>query len=339
MRIAIDAMGGDCGPQVMVDGAVRAANDFGYEIALVGDNDVICLELEKYRWSKELITVHHASQVVGMEEQPAQAVRRKRGSSINVAVNLVKEGRCEALVTAGNTGAAVASATLILGLLPGVKRPGIAIVFPTLYGISLLIDVGANIDPRPEHLLQYAIMGNIYVKYILRKQNPSISLLNIGKEESKGTELLRETYKLLTDSGLNFIGNVEGRDVFSGRSDCIICGGFIGNVVLKVLESIAETTTAFFRRELEKSILTRLGAWFCRPAFLALQKGTDYSECGGAPLLGVDGICIIAHGGSTAKAIRNAIKVAGGFVNYKVNQRIAGEIGKWERRGLLKLSA
>lgn len=328
MKIAVDAMGGDCGPRVMVDGGVQAANDFGYEVAFVGDKDVIHLELEKQKVRpRQLITVYHASQVVGMEEPPTQAVRKKKDSSINVAVRLVKEGDAGALVTAGNTGAAMASATLNLGLLPGVKRPGIAIVFPTLYGVSLLIDVGANIDPRPEHLLQYAIMGKVYAKHILRKQDPSISMLNIGKEEFKGTELLRETYKLLTDSGLNFVGNIEGRDIFSGRSDCIVCGGLIGNVVLKVLESIAETTTAFFTRELERSFLTRLGAWFCRPAFLALQKETDYSECGGAPLLGVDGICIVAHGGSTAKAIRNATKVAGEFVDYKVNQHITREIG------------
>lgn len=328
MKIAVDAMGGDNAPLVTVDGAVQAANDFGFQIALVGDRDLIYLELEKYKgYPKKQITIQHASEVVGMDEEaPTLAVRKKKNSSINVAINLVKNKNADAVVTAGNTGAAVASATLNLGLLPGIERPGIAIVLPALKGVSLLIDVGANIDPKPEHLLQYAIMSNIYSRYILRKANPRISLLNIGKEESKGTGSLKETYKLLSESGLNFIGNIEGRDIFSGRSDCIICGGFIGNVVLKVCESIAETTAAFFKRELRRSLLARMGALLCQPAFLALKKGTDYSECGGAPLLGIDGTCIVSHGGSTTKAIKNAIKVAGEFVNYKVNQHIVREI-------------
>lgn len=323
MRIAVDAMGGDNAPQVTVDGAIQAAKEFGFEVILVGDKDPLHLELEKHRvYPEERIIIHHASEVVGMGEPPTQAIRRKKDSSINIAVNLVKAKGADAFVTAGNTGAAVASATLNLGLLPGVRRPGIAIVLPTFKGVALLIDVGANIDPKPEHLLQYAIMGNVYAKDLLKKQNPRISLLNIGKEETKGTELLKETYRLLSESGLNFIGNIEGRDIFSGRCDCIVCDGFIGNVVLKVCESIAETTTSFFKEELEKSVFVRLGALFCRPAFIALQKETDFSECGGAPLLGVDGICIISHGGSTAKAIKNAIKVAGEFVSYNVNQHI-----------------
>lgn len=331
MKVVLDAMGGDYAPQVTVEGAVQAARDFGFDIALVGDKDAIDRELKKYKdeKSKKNITIVHASETVEMEESPTTAIRRKRDSSIAVAVNLLKEKKADALVTAGNTGAAVATAILNLGLLPQVRRPGIAIVMPTLKGVSLIIDVGANIDPKPEHLLQYAIMADIYSRYILKKDNPKIGLLNIGEEASKGTELIKETYKLLSSqSGLNFIGNIEGKDMFSGKSDCIVCDGFIGNIGLKICESIAETMVAFFKKELGRNWLVRIGASLCRPAFAALQKEVDYSECGGAPLLGVDGNCIIAHGGSNTKAIRNAIKVAKEFVDYKINQHIVGRIGQ-----------
>ncbi len=331
MKIVLDAMGGDYAPQVTVEGALQAARDFGFDIVLVGDKDVIDRELKKYKdeKSKKNITIVHASETVEMEESPTAAIRKKRDSSIAVAVNLLKEKKADALVTAGNTGAAVAAVVLNLGLLPQVKRPGIAIVIPTLKGVSLIIDVGANIDPKPEHLLQYAIMADIYSRYILKKDNPKIGLLNIGEEASKGTELIKETYKLLSSQpGLNFIGNIEGKDMFSGKSDCIICDGFIGNIGLKICESMAETMVAFFKKELGRNWLVRLGAGLCRPAFTALQKEVDYSECGGAPLLGVDGNCIIAHGGSNTKAIRNAIKVAKEFIDYKINQHIVGRIGQ-----------
>ena len=331
MKIVLDAMGGDYAPQVTVEGALQAARDFGFDIVLVGDKDVIDRELKKYKdeKSKKNISIVHASETVEMEESPTAAIRRKKDSSIAVAVNLLKEKKADALVTAGNTGAAVAAVVLNLGLLPEVKRPGIAIMMPTLKGVSLIIDVGANIDPKPEHLLQYAIMADIYSRYILKKDNPKIGLLNIGEGASKGTELIKETYKLLSSqSGLNFIGNIEGKDMFSGKSDCIVCDGFIGNIGLKICESIAETMVAFFKKELGRNWLVRLGAGLCRPAFVALQKEVDYSECGGAPLLGVDGTCIIAHGGSNTKAIRNAIKVAKEFIDYKINQHIVGRIGQ-----------
>ncbi len=331
MKIVLDAMGGDYAPQVTVEGAVQAARDFAFDIVLVGDKDIINRELKKYKdkKAKQHISIVHASEIVEMAESPTTPIRKKRDSSIAVAVNLLKEKKVDALVTAGNTGAAVAAAVLNLGLLPQIKRPGIAIAMPTLKEVSLLIDVGANIDPKPEHLLQYAIMANIYSRYILKKDNPSIGLLNIGEEASKGTELIKETYKLLSSqSGLNFIGNIEGRDLFSGRIDCIICDGFIGNIGLKICESIAETMVAFFKKEIGKNWLVRLGAVLCRPAFTALQKEVDYAECGGAPLLGVDGSYIIAHGGSNAKAIRNATKVARDFVDHKINQHIVGEINQ-----------
>ena len=331
MKVVLDAMGGDYAPQVTVEGALQAARDFGFDIVLVGDKNVINRELKKYKdeKSKKNISIVHASETVEMGESPTTAIRRKRDSSIAVAVNLLKEKKADALVSAGNTGAAVAAVILNLGLLPQIKRPGIAIVIPTLKGVSLIIDVGANIDPKPEHLLQYAIMADIYSRYILKKDNPKIGLLNIGEEASKGTELIKETYKLLSSQpGLNFIGNIEGKDMFSGKSDCIVCDGFIGNIGLKICESIAETMVAFFKKELGRNWLVRLGAGLCSPAFTALQKEVDYSECGGAPLLGVDGNCIIAHGGSNTKAIRNAIKVAKEFVDYKINQHIVRKIGQ-----------
>lgn len=331
MKIVLDAMGGDYAPQVTVEGALQAARDFGFDIVLVGDKDVIDRELKKYKdeKSKKNITIVHASETVEMGESPTTAIRRKKDSSIAVAVNLLKEKKADALVSAGNTGAAVATIVLNLGLLPQIKRPGIAIMMPTLKGVSLIIDVGANIDPKPEHLLQYAIMADIYSRYILKKDNPKIGLLNIGEEASKGTELIKETYKLLSSQpGLNFIGNIEGKDMFSGKSDCIVCDGFIGNIGLKICESIAETMVAFFKKELGRNWLVRIGAGLCKPAFTAIQKEVDYSECGGAPLLGVDGNCIIAHGGSNTKAIRNAIKVAKEFIDYKINQHIVGRIGQ-----------
>ena len=330
MKVVLDAMGGDYAPQVTVEGALQAARDFGFEIVLAGDKDVINGELKKYKdeKSKKKISIVHASEKVEMGESPTAAIRRKRDSSIAVAVNLLKEKKVDALVTAGNTGAAVAAVVLNLGLLPQIKRPGIAIAVPTLKGVSLIIDVGANIDPKPEHLLQYAIMADVYSRYILKKDNPKIGLLNIGEEASKGTELIKEAHKLISSqSGLNFIGNIEGRDMFSGKSDCIVCDGFIGNIGLKICESIAETMTAFFKKEIGRNWLVRLGAGLCKPAFVALQKEVDYSECGGAPLLGVDGNCIIAHGGSNTKAIRNAIKVAKEFVDYKINEHIVRRIG------------
>jgi len=322
MRIVVDAMGGDNAPSVVVEGAILAVREYGFEIVLVGSQAAIEDELEKGKNIFPNISVRHASEVIEMDEPAALSIKRKRDSSIIVGVDLVKSKEAQAFVSAGNTGAVVCASTLGMRLLEGVERPGIAIIFPTLKGISLLIDAGANIDPKPSHLLQYGIMGKAFSHYILKKPNPSVGLLNVGEEESKGTDFVKETYQLLTDSKLNFIGNVEGRDIFHGTADVIVCDGFIGNVVLKVSESLAETLSEFLRRELTKSFITKVGAFLSGPAFRALKKEIDYSEYGGAPLLGVDGICIISHGRSSAKAIKNAIRQAGEFVNYQVNQHI-----------------
>ena len=328
MRIAIDAMGGDNAPRIVIDGAVDAARDNSFEIVLVGDKDAIEKELARHRPYPANIKVHHARETIEMHEPPAISIRKKKDSSINVMVNLAKENQVDAIVSAGNTGAVVCAATLGMRTIEGVERPGIAVVIPTLKGATLLIDVGANIDAKPKHLLQYGIMGHVYSKYILGKKNPRIGLLNIGEEESKGTEFLKEAYKLLEQSNLNFIGNSEGRDIFTGKCDVTVCDGFIGNVVLKVSESLTETIGELLRRELNKGFLTRVGALLSKPAFRSLKKEIDYSEYGGAPLLGIDGICIIAHGGSTPKAIKNAIRVAGQYVVHHVNKHIMDAINE-----------
>lgn len=322
MRIVVDAMGGDKAPSVVVEGSVLAALEYGFEIVLVGSQAAIDDELEKHKSASGKISVRHASEVIAMDEPAALSIKRKRDSSIIVGVDLVKTKAADAFVSAGNTGAVVCASTLGMRLLEGVERPGIAIIVPTLKGTSLLIDAGANIDPKPSHLLQYGIMGGAFSHYVMKKENPTIGLLNVGEEESKGTDFVKESYQLLSESKLNFVGNVEGRDIFHGTADVIVCDGFIGNVVLKVSESLAETLAEFLRRELTKSFLTKLGAALSGPAFRALKKEIDYSEYGGAPLLGVDGICIISHGRSSAKAIKNAIRQAGEFVNYQVNQHI-----------------
>lgn len=327
IRIAVDGMGGDYAPQVVVDGAVQAANDFAHlEIVLVGQIDALKHELNKHKVLGGKIVLQPASEVIEMGDSPVAAIRKKKNSSLSVSIDLLKSKEVGAVVSAGNTGAAVAGATLKLGNLPGIKRPGIAISTPSLRGISVAMDVGANLNPSPEELYQYAFMAEAYSKYIYKKKNPSIGLLNIGEEESKGTEVLKETYKLLRDSPLNFIGNIEGRDFFTGKADCIICDGFVGNVVLKMCESVLETSITLISREVKKSPLSMLGAILCKPAMSAIRKETNYEEAGGAPLLGVDGTIIISHGISSARAIRNAIRVAGDIVATKVNDHIVENI-------------
>ncbi len=323
IRIAVDGMGGDYGPQVVVEGAIQAANDFAQlEIVLVGQPEALKHELSKHHVVGGKITVHPASEIVTMGDSPVAALKKKKDSSISVCIDLLKNKQVDAVMTAGNTGAAVAASTLLLGLLPGIKRPGIAIGTPTLHGISVAMDVGANLNPSAEELFQYAVMAEVYARCIFKKKRPSVALLNIGEEESKGTEALKEAYKILRDSPLNFVGNIEGRDFFTGKVDCIICDGFVGNVVLKMMESVLETATAVIGRELRKSPISMLGAWLCKPAFTAIRKETNYEEAGGAPLLGVNGTVIISHGISSAKAIRNAIRVAGEIVSTKVNDLI-----------------
>lgn len=327
IRIAVDGMGGDYAPGVVVDGAVQAANDFSnLEIVLVGQTDALKRELNRHKVLGGKIVIEHADEIISMGDSPVAAIRKKKSSSLGVCVQLLKDKKVDAVMTAGNTGAAVAASTLNLGLLPGIKRAGIAISTPTLHGISIAMDVGANLNPSAEELFQYAQMSSIYARFIHQKKRPAIGLLNIGEEESKGTEVLKEAHKLLRDSELNFVGNIEGRDFFTGRVDCIICDGFVGNVVLKMFESILESATSMITREIKKNPISLLGAWLCKPALKAIRNETNYEEAGGAPLLGVNGTVIISHGISSAKAIRNAIRVAGEMVSNDLNNRIVEEI-------------
>ena len=322
MKIIVDAMGGDYAPEVVIEGTVAAVNEFKTQVVLVGDEARIKSLLKKAKYKGEDIFVHSSQEVIEMGEPPAVSVRKKRNSSIVVGLNLVKEGQEDAFFSAGNTGAVVCAATLSLGLLPGIERPGIAIIAPTLKGISLIIDVGANIDAKPTQLLQYGIMADAYFRYILNRPNATVGLLNIGEEETKGTDFVKETHELFEKSSLNFIGNVEGKDLFSGKCDIIICDGFVGNVALKVTESVVETMQVFLKRHLLSSPLSKLGLLLLKTSFLRFKKEMDYSEYGGAPLLGINGVVIIGHGRSNVVAIKNAIRVAGEEVERKFNEKI-----------------
>lgn len=326
MRIALDAMGGDNAPHVNVAGAVAAARDYGIEIILVGDNLILRRELLAYPISNLKISIEPASQVVAMGEPPTVALRQKKDSSITRAISLVKEGKAEAVISAGNTGAMMAAAKVILGSLKGVDRPAIATLFPTLNTPCVLLDVGANVDCRPQHIFQFAVMGSIYAQHILGKKNPRVGLLSIGEEESKGNELTREAYKLLQKSSLNFMGNVEGKDIFKGEVAVIVCDGFIGNVVLKACESMAELFDVVLKEELGSKPLYRLGAKLCHKGLKSFMRKIDYAEHGGAPLLGVNGVVIICHGRSSIRAIKNAIRVAKELVEKKVNLHIGDSL-------------
>jgi glycerol-3-phosphate acyltransferase PlsX len=322
MKIAVDAMGGDYGPSVVVPGAVAAAREYRLGIALVGDRAAIERELQHLAASRLPISVHHASQVVGMEESPSQAIRRKRDSSLRVAAELVKEGQAAAFVSAGNTGAAMAIAMFVLGVLPGVDRPAIAVVLPSLTGFTVLIDAGANVDPKPRQLVQFAVLGHVYARDLLGKPKPRVGLLSIGQEEGKGTDLTREAHEDLRASSLNFVGNVEGRDIYNGNCDVVVTDGFTGNVALKISESLVEMLTLMIRQELTRDLSSKVGALLSRPAFARIQKRVDYTEMGGAPLLGINGASIICHGASPVKAIKNACRVAAEWVQANVNDHI-----------------
>ncbi|ODS33708.1 MAG: fatty acid/phospholipid synthesis protein PlsX [Candidatus Scalindua rubra] len=323
MRITVDAMGGDAAPFEIVKGAVNAARKFSdHKIILVGDQKQIYKELDVNGAIPDNISVVHTSQVVGMDESATVALRKKVDSSITKSVKLVEEKEADAIVSAGNTGATVAAATRFLRTLEGVKRPGIAVAIPTIHGVCLVIDAGANIKCKPEHLLQCGIMASVFCKYILNIEKPKVGLLNIGEEDIKGNDLVKEAFPLLSSSPLNFVGNAEGRDVFDGKFDIVVCEGFIGNVLLKFAEGLSISLLSAFASEARKNSLTRLGAWLCKPIFKQLYSRSDYSEYGGVPLLGIDGICIIAHGRSDSKAIQNAVREAIQFRKYEVNKHI-----------------
>ncbi|WP_457680888.1 phosphate acyltransferase PlsX [Thermovibrio sp.] len=328
MRVVLDAMGGDFAPQVPVMGAVQAAKELSVKVILTGKEELLKRELSKYSYPKSLIEVVNAPEAISMDEQPSKALK-KRNSSLHVGLRLVKEGKADAFVSAGNTGAVMAVSLFTVGRVKGVERPAITAILPNLTGYTFLLDVGANVDCKPFHLLQFAVMGSTYAKYVLKEREPRVGLLNIGEEEGKGNELTKEAYKLLKaarSKGLNFIGNAEGRDIYSGKFDVIVCDGFVGNVCLKLSESLAKILAKILREEIEKHFISKLGALTLKPAIKGFKRRIDYAEIGGAPLLGVNAPVIISHGSSNAKAIKNAIKTATEFVESSLNEHIEEEI-------------
>lgn len=331
MRIAIDAMGGDNAPAAVVSGVVQAAKEKpkGPGLILVGDEPRIKEELTRLNaLSLPNISIVHASQNIEMDEIPVLAIRRKKDNSIMKCAALVKEGTASAFFSAGNTGAAVAATKIKWRSLPGVERPAIAIVMPSPYGVFVILDAGATPDCKPVYLLQFALMGEVYARYILGIKNPKVGLLSMGEEETKGTELTKDAFGLLQNMGrkINFIGNIEGNDLFTDKVDVIVCDGFMGNVILKVCESLAGAIQHIIKEEIMKSFWAKIGAVFMRPSFKRMGKKVHYEETGGAPLLGVNGTCIIGHGKSSPKAVRNAIRVAEYMVKQDLNRHIVEAI-------------
>ncbi len=326
MRVAIDAMGGDNAPGVEVEGAVIAAREYSLSVTLVGDEERIRAELARHDTTGLDISIHHASEVVGMHDSPSDVMRKKKDSSIRVAFDLVKNGSAEAVVSAGNSGATMAAGMFVLKRIKGIERPAIAQIFPTLKGKTLVLDVGGNVDCKPIHLVQFAIMGSVYARCIMDIDSPRIGLLSNGEEESKGNELTRETNPLLKEAHLNYAGYIEGRDIFNGAVDVVVCDGFVGNVVLKLSEGLSEAVGKMLKEEILKSFLPKIGFLLARPAFQRFMKKVDYAEYGGAPLLGIDGVGMICHGGSNTKAIKNAIRFAHEYAQRGVNQKMAEKL-------------
>jgi len=324
MKIALDAMGGDRAPVGIVDGAYEAVHEAGggFDVYLVGREDVLGEYISEKGFNSPHVHIINASEVIEMSESPATAIRRKKDSSISVAMRLHKQGEVEAVVSAGNTGAVVASSLLQLGRIPGIDRPGIAIFVPTMDGGTVLLDGGANSDCNPHNILQFAFMGSVYSETFMEKTNPKIGLLSIGEEKSKGNQLTREAYELLEKSDLNFVGNVEGRDIFAGKVDVVVTDGFVGNVILKFTESIIYYINSLIRDGVKDYPLSKLGALLMKPVFRRMKKKLDYAEYGGAPLLGINGVIIICHGGSSARAIKNALLAAHRFVSVGINEKI-----------------
>src|SRR5437660_12390675 len=331
--IALDAMGSDRAPKPEVEGAIQAARHYGVSVLLVGREATIYAELARHPSAAELpIEIVHASEVITMNDKAARAVRSKRDSSLRVGLRLVREGRAAGFLTAGNTGAAMATAKMVLGALPGVDRPALAAVFPTALGTAaILLDVGANVDCKPENLEQFAVMGEIYCRSIFGTKRPRVGLLSIGEEEGKGNELTRESFQLLKQLPLNFIGNVDGRDVYNGQVDVIVADGFVGNVALKISEGIANLVRYVLKESLRATITAQVGYLLSRSAFTDFKRRLDNTEYGGAPLLGVKGLCIITHGSSNANAITNATPVVAKLFSRTINADIERELASIPR--------
>jgi len=327
ITIAVDAMGGDHAPRPEVEGSVLAARELGVRVLLVGQANSVKAELAKHDWRGLPIELLPASEVIGMNDHPAQAFRRKKDSSVHVAARLVRETKADGLVSAGNTGAVMTVARFLLGTLESVDRVALAAPFPNAKGgVSVMLDVGANVDSKPEHLVQFAVMGEMYYRATFGHRRPRVGLLSIGEEESKGNELTREVHERLKKAHLHYIGNVEGGDLFSGAVDVIVCDGFVGNIALKICEGLAVQIFGLLRKSLKSSLVSQFGAMLSQGAFKGLKKTIDYTEYGGAPLLGVRGVCVIGHGRSNANAVKNAIRVAAGLAKSRMNEKIEEEL-------------
>jgi phosphate acyltransferase len=326
--IALDAMGSDRAPRPEIEGAIQAARHHGIPVLLVGPAETIRAELRRYPVAASLpIEITQASEVITMEDKAVQAVRAKRDSSLRVGLRLVRDGQAAGFVTAGNTGAAMATAKMVLGGIPGVDRPALAAVFPTAIGtVAILLDVGANVDCKPHNLEQFAVMGEIYFRSMFGTARPRVGLLSIGEEEGKGNELTREAFQLLKRLPLNFAGNVEGRDIYTGKVDVLVADGFVGNVALKTSEGVANLVRATLKETLRATITRQVGYLLSRSAFTDFKKRFDHTEYGGAPLLGVKGVCFITHGSSNANAIKNALRVASEFAERGINEKIEKEL-------------
>jgi glycerol-3-phosphate acyltransferase PlsX len=327
MRIAVDAMGGDFGPGITIQGAVQASRDFDLEILLVGVEELVRKEFDRVRPSGSKVTIIDAPESVGMGEG-LFSIRRKGRSSIRVGAQLVKEGQADAMVSMGNTAAVVYISRKVLGALQGVNKPALSLLVPTLRGLTLLLDVGANANCVPEDLEQFAVMGKIFMTQVMGLPNPTIGLMSIGEEETKGNDLTKKAFERLQASSLNFIGNLEGKDLFSGKADIIVSDGFTGNVALKVTEGVFETFSHIARREIMKDFFAKIGLLLMKKRLRKVFKKIDYSEYGGAQLLGLNGVCIIGHGRSNPNAVKNAVRMARDFVLNRVQERIREEIAK-----------
>ncbi|HXI03725.1 MAG TPA: phosphate acyltransferase PlsX [Candidatus Saccharimonadales bacterium] len=321
-RIAVDAMGGDHAPGAIVEGSLLAAREWDHHIILVGRKAEVEAEISRLGAPAGIVEIVDAPEVIGMNEPPVLALRRKKRSSIRVAAHLVREGEADGLVSAGNTGAVMACSKVSIGTLPGIDRPAVTAVVPNLRGRSVWLDVGANVDSKPLHILQFALMGSLYARTILDIPSPRVGLLSIGEEDMKGNLLTREVFKELQEGKLNFIGNVEGRDIFNGNCDVIVCDGFTGNVSLKAIESAAEMLGLYLKQELTSTLRARLGLLLAAPAMRRFKRVIDYAEYGGFPLLGVRSAVIIGHGRSSPKAVKNAIRACADYVQHRVSARI-----------------
>lgn len=327
IKIAVDGMGSDNSPRSEIDGAIQAVREYGVHIILVGKEPILGPLLKAQARGLD-IEIRHASEVVTMDEPPTAALRKKRDSSIRVAADLVRDGEASGLVSAGNTGAVMATSKMVIGTVPGVDRPALATVLPTLKGPAVLLDVGANVACKPHHLVQFAIMGHLFSKKIVGVASPRVGLMSVGEEESKGNDLTKEVHKALKEIRLNFIGNVEGRDIYNGRADVIVCDGFTGNVALKTSEGLIEAVLQLLKQELSRNLKTKVGALLSQQSFKRLKRRLDYAEYGGAPLLGLRGVSIICHGRSNSNAIKNAIRVAKEFTENQVSSILEEELSQ-----------